>query len=221
MHALGVDQHQGAGGDHPGADLERLEHVACGAHVNDRSRTQHLLGSRLEIRLAVIVAQPSGDGRVVSQEVAGPANGSGRRLVTGEHQRQQLVAELFVREGRDVAVVSVACSDQQRKRVRSLIERGVVSCLGDVARKKLTHAVQRSIDPRVPPRPSGEDLGQEQREIVGGRLQRLELMPESGPEPGVVNPQYQLEDQVECDGARPIGRRHDLARAPPVDLRSE
>ena len=117
VDALGVDEHGVARREHPVADRERLEHVARRREVGDGARAQDLLGRRLEV-VALTgrerVAQAPRDLRVVGEQVTTPGDRRRRRLVAGGDERQQLVAQVLVRQR---VAVFVARGGQQRQDV--------------------------------------------------------------------------------------------------------
>ena len=100
------------------ADLQRRGQVAAD-RGDDRAQAQRLLDRRLEVGAGVLPLAPLGaqaldHGRVADQALQGPAQRRRRRLVAGQQQGHQLVAQLEV--GQRLAVL-VAGLQQHREDV--------------------------------------------------------------------------------------------------------
>ena len=85
------------------------------------------------------------------QQVAGPGDRRRRGLVAGGHERDQLIAEIGLRQRR---AILVARPHQQREHVDPLLERGIATRAVDVREQQLVHAIESRVRrPReqVPP----------------------------------------------------------------------
>ena len=110
------------------ADGERpLAHHPADAG-DDRPDAQGLLDHRVEIAV-VALARPRAHARVVQHQVEGPGQPGGRRLVPGQQQGEQLVADLAVGERH---AVLVAGQQQPGEHVVALLEVGRGAAAGDL-----------------------------------------------------------------------------------------
>ena len=179
-------------------------------------QAQRLANGRVEVGLVLAAALE----RVRSAEelVEGPRERGGRRLVAGEQQRDELVAQLAV--GHRLAVL-VTGLQQQREDVVTLGERGVVAPARDLLEQHRVHGGDLALERRAeveradPPRHVHEQLGERSGD-VGER--GLDRRADPRAPPRVIEPEDRLQDHLERDRLEARLQREGLARGPAVDL---
>ena len=114
-----------AGGHRVLAELPRHRHAPADDR-DHRARAHRLVDGGLDVAVGIVaraghVAQPVVGGRVAQQALERPGERVRRRLVAGEHEREQLVAQLLV--GQALAVLGLGL-EQQREDVGALVAAG-------------------------------------------------------------------------------------------------
>jgi hypothetical protein len=100
-------------------------------HGQDGAQPQRLVADGLQVRRVAggqVVAQALHDARGAQAALHGPAQGGGRRLVPRDEERDELVAQLEVRER--AAASSRACRSRERmssRPARSAARRAAIS----------------------------------------------------------------------------------------------
>jgi hypothetical protein len=126
-----VDEVDAGGNDRPGrqdarAKLKRLLEDAV-AHRQGRTQPQDLLDDGIEVGtvhalLPDLAAQALISFEVAEEMLEGPGQGRGRRLVAGQQQGHELIAQLSVFESR---AFLVACLEEKGEDVSARLELGI------------------------------------------------------------------------------------------------
>ncbi len=155
---VAVGDEAAAGRVGPAADLDRLGDVARRDVGQDRTGAQRLLDRRGHVRVVVavhLVDEPRQHLRLAQQPLERPRQRGGRRLVAGDEEGEQLVADLLLAHRR---AVLVAGRQQHREHVVAVL--AVRAPLGDQCEDDLVDAFLEAHELRERADPFGDPRGQ-------------------------------------------------------------
>ena len=193
---------------------------AATGHRHDRAQPQRLRDHRTHVALAVLCADLLGQacqrGRGMREQVEGPGEGGRRRLVSGEQQRHELVAQLPVAHR---AAVLEARREQQREHVRA--GHRAAAPRGDVGQQQLVDLGgqrREALERRGAAEPARGEHAEADRDR-GGAVEQLRQHDAQAREPVAIgDAEDDAQDHLERDRAHPRLERQLGPHGPALDL---
>jgi hypothetical protein len=149
---------------------------------------------------------------MVQQQVDHPGQGGRRRLVTGEYEGDEVVANLLV--GQLIPILG-ACVDEHPQNPGVTTRIGATG--GDHRHQQLVDTPVQSVEPTPEPQGAEPSCGIARRGLLGDRQHQkfVERLPDPGDVGPVANPEHDPHDHVETQFAGRLQQPHRLRDRPP------